>query len=228
MQESILAQHGNRFIQSVIRASSTRTRHCPEAACRGSPLLAGTDTPAGVNLTPGISLHLELQRFVAAGLTPLEALQTATINPARFYGKLNEFGSIQAVAPPTCCYSVPIRSPTSPTRAALPPSSPTVAISRRADLAATAVIGSRRLRQAVGWGQIAGYSPSRSLSAILPPAAVRVTSRHPAPPLDMDQTGVNQSTQRLGRESGNALAGAKSYSPPLVRAKELCGTRSRR
>jgi imidazolonepropionase-like amidohydrolase len=61
----------------------------------GVPFLAGTDTPAGVNVTPGVSLHLELQRFVAAGFTPLEALQTATINPARFYGKLSDYGSVQ-------------------------------------------------------------------------------------------------------------------------------------
>jgi hypothetical protein len=60
------------------------------------PFLAGTDTPAGVDVTPGISLHLELQRFVAAGFTPLEALQTATINPARFLGKLSDYGSVQA------------------------------------------------------------------------------------------------------------------------------------
>ena len=39
------------------------------------PFLAGTDTPAGVDVIPGISLHLELQRFVAAGFTPLEALR---------------------------------------------------------------------------------------------------------------------------------------------------------
>ena len=62
----------------------------------GVPFLAGTDTPAGVGVTPGISLHLELQRFVAAGFTPLEALQTATINPARFYGKTSDYGSVQA------------------------------------------------------------------------------------------------------------------------------------
>ncbi|MEP6733330.1 MAG: amidohydrolase family protein [bacterium] len=60
------------------------------------PFLAGTDTPAGVDVLPGISLHLELQRFVAAGFTPLEALQTATLNPAKFYHKLNDYGSIQA------------------------------------------------------------------------------------------------------------------------------------
>ena len=59
------------------------------------PLLAGTDTAAGVDVIPGISLHLELQRFVAAGLTPLEALQTATLNPAKFYNKLADYGPIQ-------------------------------------------------------------------------------------------------------------------------------------
>lgn len=59
------------------------------------PFLAGTDTPAGVDVIPGISLHLELQRFVAAGFTPLEALQTATINPAKFLGKLDDFGSVE-------------------------------------------------------------------------------------------------------------------------------------
>jgi imidazolonepropionase-like amidohydrolase len=61
----------------------------------GVPFLAGTDTPAGVDVLPGISLHLELQRFVAAGFTPLEALQTATLNPAKFYNKLNDFGTVQ-------------------------------------------------------------------------------------------------------------------------------------
>ena len=58
--------------------------------------LAGTDMPAGVDLVPGVSLHLELQRFVAAGFTPLEALQTATLNPARYYNRLQDFGSVQA------------------------------------------------------------------------------------------------------------------------------------
>ncbi|MFC6223468.1 amidohydrolase family protein [Hymenobacter artigasi] len=58
--------------------------------------LAGTDTPAGVDLIPGASLHLELQRFVAAGFTPLEALQTATLNPAKFFKQEADFGTVQA------------------------------------------------------------------------------------------------------------------------------------
>jgi len=61
----------------------------------GIQFIAGTDAPAGVDLLPGISLHLELQRFVAAGFTPLEALQTATVNPAKFLGKTAEFGTVE-------------------------------------------------------------------------------------------------------------------------------------
>jgi imidazolonepropionase-like amidohydrolase len=61
----------------------------------GVPFLAGTDTPAGVHIFPGYSLHEELQRFVAAGFTPLEALQTATINPARFFGMEEQAGTVE-------------------------------------------------------------------------------------------------------------------------------------
>jgi imidazolonepropionase-like amidohydrolase len=44
---------------------------------------------------PGASLHRELTRLVDAGLTPLAALQTATINPARFLGRLADLGTIE-------------------------------------------------------------------------------------------------------------------------------------
>ena len=60
----------------------------------GVPFLAGTDTPPGVYIFPGFSLHEELQRFVAAGFTPLEALQTATLNPARFFGMEDQLGTV--------------------------------------------------------------------------------------------------------------------------------------
>jgi imidazolonepropionase-like amidohydrolase len=61
----------------------------------GVPFLAGTDAPAGVDLIPGVSLHRELQRFVDAGFTPLQALQTATLNPAIFYHRRQDFGAVQ-------------------------------------------------------------------------------------------------------------------------------------
>ncbi len=60
----------------------------------GVPFLAGTDTPPGVCIFPGFSLHEELQRFVAAGFTPLEALQTATLNPARFFAMEDQLGTV--------------------------------------------------------------------------------------------------------------------------------------
>jgi imidazolonepropionase-like amidohydrolase len=61
----------------------------------GVQFLAGTDTPPGVYIFPGFSLHEELQRFVAAGFTPLEALQTATLNPAKFFGREDDLGTIE-------------------------------------------------------------------------------------------------------------------------------------
>ena len=42
----------------------------------GARIVAGTDTPNALNL------HSELVAYVAAGMTTLQALQTATVNPA--------------------------------------------------------------------------------------------------------------------------------------------------
>jgi hypothetical protein len=60
----------------------------------GVPFLAGTDS-GGVPYTyPGFSLHDELAFLVQAGFTPMEALQTATLNPARFLGLSDQLGTI--------------------------------------------------------------------------------------------------------------------------------------
>lgn len=60
----------------------------------GVPLLAGTD--AGVLYTyPGSSLHDELELLVQAGLTPAEALRTATVEPARYLGAVDSMGAIR-------------------------------------------------------------------------------------------------------------------------------------
>jgi len=62
----------------------------------GVPLLAGSDCGVANNyVLPGWSLHEELQALVAAGLTPAEALRTATINPARWRGEAETEGSIE-------------------------------------------------------------------------------------------------------------------------------------
>jgi len=61
----------------------------------GVPFMAGTDTAAGVHIFPGFSLHQELELFVRAGLTPMQALQTATLNPAKFLGTLADQGTVE-------------------------------------------------------------------------------------------------------------------------------------
>jgi imidazolonepropionase-like amidohydrolase len=60
----------------------------------GVPFLAGTDTAPGVYIMPGFSLHDELANFVEAGFTPMESLQTATSNPAKFSGMESSYGSV--------------------------------------------------------------------------------------------------------------------------------------
>lgn len=61
----------------------------------GASILAGTDVD---NTFPflffGFSLHDELALLVQGGLTPLAALQSATINPARFLDREAELGTV--------------------------------------------------------------------------------------------------------------------------------------
>jgi imidazolonepropionase-like amidohydrolase len=60
----------------------------------GVQLLAGTDT-GNPFCFPGFSLHEELALLVIAGLTPVEALRSATLNPARFLGLEKMLGTIE-------------------------------------------------------------------------------------------------------------------------------------
>jgi imidazolonepropionase-like amidohydrolase len=60
----------------------------------GVPILAGTDTAAGVRVYPGFSLHDELELLVRAGLTPMEALQAATLNAGK-YLDLADTGTVE-------------------------------------------------------------------------------------------------------------------------------------
>jgi imidazolonepropionase-like amidohydrolase len=56
----------------------------------GVPVVAGTD-----QAVPGHSLHREIELYVEAGMTPLEAIQAATIVPARAMGLDKESGTIE-------------------------------------------------------------------------------------------------------------------------------------
>jgi Amidohydrolase family len=55
----------------------------------GVPMVAGTD-----QTVPGYSLHRELELYVQAGFTPMEAIQAATIVPARVMHLDGEVGTL--------------------------------------------------------------------------------------------------------------------------------------
>ncbi len=60
----------------------------------GVEVMAGTDTPIAL-LTPGFSLHEELRLLVRSGLTPLQAIEAATLRPAEYFDMQDELGTIQ-------------------------------------------------------------------------------------------------------------------------------------
>jgi imidazolonepropionase-like amidohydrolase len=71
-------------------------RNAAEMHRAGMTLLAGSDLGAPL-LVPGFSMHDELELLVtAAGMTPLQALRSATILPARVNGLGDSLGSIEA------------------------------------------------------------------------------------------------------------------------------------
>jgi hypothetical protein len=64
----------------------------------GVPILTGTDAGAGPvrKIPPGFNLHTELALQVAEGLSPLTALQSATLNPAKMWRATDSLGTVAA------------------------------------------------------------------------------------------------------------------------------------
>jgi imidazolonepropionase-like amidohydrolase len=69
-------ERGSKLVAALVRA--------------GVPVVAGTDL-----VVPGHSIARELELYVRAGLTPMEALQAATIVPARVMGLERESGTLE-------------------------------------------------------------------------------------------------------------------------------------
>jgi hypothetical protein len=76
-------------LDRIRQANSVTARAIRELRSRGNRFLAGCD-----GLVPGFCLHDELEWLTKAGLSPLEALQTATIHPAIFLGREAVQGTI--------------------------------------------------------------------------------------------------------------------------------------
>ncbi|MGZ5136012.1 MAG: amidohydrolase family protein, partial [Flavitalea sp.] len=89
-----LMSNPNYNAASVTRFISLRRKLIYECNRNGVGLLLGSDAPQVFDV-PGFSVHHELQYMVDAGLTPYEALQTGTVNVARFLKRANDMGTIK-------------------------------------------------------------------------------------------------------------------------------------
>jgi hypothetical protein len=85
------AQEFQSILRPIIPLELENVRLLNEA---GVTLLAATDVGVPLQI-PGLGLHRELERLVEAGLTPLEALQAATLNPARVLGLADSLGTVE-------------------------------------------------------------------------------------------------------------------------------------
>ncbi len=76
----------------ALRAEAARdTELVREMLAASVSIMAGSDGPDPY-VFPGFSLHDELEWLVKSGFTPLQALQSATVKPALFMGKMEEYG----------------------------------------------------------------------------------------------------------------------------------------
>lgn len=85
-----LSQVPAKTLDKLRLAGKISLRAIHDLRLAGNRFLAGCD-----GLVPGFCLHDELEWFTKAGFSPLEALQTATINPARFLGREGLQGTVE-------------------------------------------------------------------------------------------------------------------------------------
>jgi len=85
--QAVAAEQRERFI--ALRRRIIKALHD-----EGAGLLLGSDAPQVWNV-PGFSIHRELATYVAAGLTPYQALATGTRNVAAHAGTLDRTGTIE-------------------------------------------------------------------------------------------------------------------------------------
>jgi len=87
----------SRSAEAIAAAKTSAQENIKEVGAlrrAGVELMAGTDVGFPY-VFPGSSLHDELALLVEAGLTPMEALQAATRNPAKYLGLLDSLGTVQ-------------------------------------------------------------------------------------------------------------------------------------
>lgn len=78
-------------IQNAIASADTAAAAVADMERAGVGILAGCD-----GTIPGFCVHDELSLMVRGGMSPIAAIRTATVNPARFLGLERSLGSVEA------------------------------------------------------------------------------------------------------------------------------------
>ena len=94
-----LAQQYDATVPSAATATFQRYYALQKSAVRsmkqaGVKMMTGSDV-GGIWVIPGFGLHQEFQELAAAGLTPLDILQMATLNAAQFLGRESTMGTVE-------------------------------------------------------------------------------------------------------------------------------------
>jgi imidazolonepropionase-like amidohydrolase len=86
-----LSEEGNGLSTEFYNAAKKQIKMAKDI---GVPIMTGTDVTDSYTFA-GFSIHNELEDLTKSGLSNLEALQSATIIPAKFVGKEKDFGTIE-------------------------------------------------------------------------------------------------------------------------------------
>ncbi len=81
-------------VDAALREAELRQRLLKEMNEAGVLILMGTDAPQ-IFSVPGFSIHRELPKMVAAGMTPYEIIETGTKNVGLYFQETDEFGTIE-------------------------------------------------------------------------------------------------------------------------------------
>ena len=85
---------GQESLAWIEKYRATQVRLIKDMADAGVTLLAGSEVTAVPGIVWGFSLHQEIELFVEFGLTPYQALETATRTPAEFLGEADDWGTV--------------------------------------------------------------------------------------------------------------------------------------
>ena len=84
---------GNPNMPRWRREYAIAAKNTAQVAAAGIPIAVGTDSGLPLRF-PGLWEHREMELLVQAGLTPMEAIQAATVNAARFLGVDSQYGTL--------------------------------------------------------------------------------------------------------------------------------------